>query len=198
MARCSSYDPLEKFRFRLSWTNSDGSETTPSPRAGFHDAQLPKRATTSIIYREGIDPDINQKSAGLSNMEDITLSRGLLPGRTSDGNAPQRDLYLWMSAVHKPTSGHFKRAGHPGRLPDSAANKYKKDVTIEMLDREGSVARKWVVYNAWPSNFVPGSDLDASDDGEKSLESLTLSYEDFKEIDVISGEEADTSSSLPT
>ena len=65
-----------------------------------------------------------------------------------------------------------------------------------MLDREGNIARQWIAYNAFPTAFNPGSDLNASEDGEKSLESLTLGYEDFKEIQVGSPDGKEVSSSL--
>lgn len=195
MARSSARDPLERFRFLVEWTDegSDGSEATSvaSTRAGFHDIQVPKRSTTKIMYREGNDPDINMVSAGLSSFEDIVLSRGLLKLGTEQAN----EFYKWMSAVHKPV------AGHPGvdadREEDAASETYRKDVTVSMLDRTGAVAKRWRLYNAFPVNFVPGSDLDASEDGDKSLEQLTLAYEDFQElIPTDAASTADTSGSL--
>jgi len=180
MARCSTVDPLERFRFRVEWTAETGesatSEATSLVRFGFHDVQMPKRATTKITYREGIDPDINQISAGLSSMEDIVLSRGVI---AADDN---NEFYKWISAVHNPTAGHVGRDSVSARNSDAAANCYKKDLTIKMYGRNGDVARVWVLYNAFPVNFVPGSDLDASEDGDKALESLTIGYEDFKEM----------------
>ena len=181
MARSSSRDPLEKFRFLVEWSfgipGTSGDEATPSPRAGFRDIQSPKRNTSEIMYREGNDPDIYMKSPGLSTFEDVTLSRGLVKLDSDENN----ELYKWMSAVHKPI------AGHPGvdgeREPNAAAGSYRKDVTITMLDRTGTAARKWKLYNAWPKAFVAGSDLDAGEDGDKSIEQLTLGFEDFQELD---------------
>lgn len=178
MARSAAVDPLEKFRFLVSWSSDGTDEPTAIVRAGFHDIQMPKRSTTKGTYREGADPDIPQLFAGLSTMEDIALSRGIL---IDDLN---NEMYKWMSAVHRPTSGHIAREALQDRPDNAASNTYKKDVTISMLDREGNVARKWTLYQAFPVNFVPGSDLNADEDGEKSLESLTLAYEDFKEIQV--------------
>ena len=136
---------------------------------------MPKRSTTKGSYREGIDPDIPQLFAGLSSMEDVTMSRGVI---IADQN---NEFYKWMSAVHNPTAGEVGRAALAARSSDAAANKYRKDVTIQLLDREGNVARQWTLYQAFPVHFTPGSDLNAGEDGDKSLESLTLAYEDFKE-----------------
>lgn len=190
MARICSVDPLEKFRFAVSWSADGDSEGTALARMGFKDMQMPKRTTNKGTYREGIDPDINQIFAGLSSMEDVTMSRGLI---ISDGN---NEFYKWASAVHNPTAGHVGRNQILTRPGQAAANRYKKDVTVKMLDREGNVARMWRLYNAFPVSFVPGSDLDAGEDGDKSIEQLTLSYEDFKELDPQSGTPKDPSSSL--
>lgn len=191
MARSSAVDPLERFRFRLSWSADGDSEATALVRAGFHDMQVPKKTVNKIEYREGIDPDINQLSAGLVSTEDVVLSRGLI---SSDQN---NEMYKWMSAVQKPTAGHDSRQAVKQRRSDAASNNYKKDVTLEMLDREGNVAVRWTLYNAFPVGFTPGSDLDASEDGDKSLEQLTLAYEDFKQEDPSSGSELAVSSSIP-
>lgn len=180
MARTAVADPLEKFRFIITWTTSNGSEATALSRAGFHDMQMPKRSTTVIKYREGTDPDVSQKSPGLSDMEDVVMGRGLIKYLATGAGA---EFYKWMSAVHNPTAGGVGRdsAALVARPSGAASNTFRKDVTIQQLDREGAVVKQWTLFQAWPSNFVPGSDLDASEDGDKSIEQLTLSYEDFKE-----------------
>lgn len=176
MARSSVNEPLEKFRFKVTFTTD--SQTTPIG-VGFHDVQLPKRSTNKGTYREGNDNDINQLFAGLSSMEDVVMSRGLVPRPAGAGEgAEASSLYLWMSSIHTPSSGNKDRA------KGDASFAYRKDVTVEMLDREGKVARAWKLYQAWPVNFVPGSDLNAGEDGEKSLEQLTLAYEDFQEMQI--------------
>lgn len=177
MARSASVDPLERFRFEVRWSADGSSENTALVRLGFHDIQMPKRATTKISYREGLDPDINQLSAGLSSMEDIVMSRGVI---IADANG---EFYKWMSAVHRPTAGHVGREALNAR-GTAALNNYKKDVIIKLLDREGNVARQWILHNAFPVNFVPASDLNAGEDGDKAMEQLTLAYEDFKEMAV--------------
>jgi len=185
MARSASVDPLEKFRFQVSWTSEGDSEGTALIRLGFHDVQSPKRTTTKGTYREGIDPDINQLFAGLTSMEDITLNRGLII------QDPNDEFYKWASAVHNPTSGQVGRQALSARSPDAASNSYRKDVTIKVLDREGNTARQWTLFNAFPVHFAASSDLNAREDGDKSLETLTLGFEDFKE------EVPDTSLSRP-
>ena len=193
MARSSTNEPLEKFRFSISW--SADAEGTVLVRAGFHDAQLPKRATNKGTYREGTDRDINQLFPGLSSMEDVVLSRGLLPNGSGAG---ANEFYKWMSAVHAPSDGNDTVATTV-RPAGAASHAYRKDVTITQLDREGAPSRQWKLHNAWPTNFVPGSDLNAGEDGEKSLEQLTLAYEDFQELSPTNGTDAvEGSLTLPT
>jgi len=185
MARSAKYDPLEKFRFLVEFSGEgdDGSEPT-SIKVGFHDAQIPKRSTTKIPYREGIDPDISGQSAGLSTMEDIVLNRGLIsPKANNDELGSINGLYKWMSTIHNPksTDEMFHRASD--EIKSAGVLQYRKDVTITMLDRAGTKVRAWRLFNVWPTNFIPSSDLNSAEDGEKTMESLTLGYEDFSEVE---------------
>ena len=181
MGRSANTDPLEKFRFLVDFLLPDG--TSPA-RTGFHDVQMPKRATSKIAYREGHNPDISSQSAGLSTFEDVVFSNGVLAG-----GAEADDMYKWMQQVHGPTAGIV---GYGGPADGSASqstssNTYRAEVTIKMLDREGTTVKAWRLYNAWPTNFVPGSDLNAAEDGDKSMQALTLCYEDFQELTVTAG-----------
>lgn len=176
MARVAANDPMEKFRFLVDFALPNG---TAAVRLGFHDVQMPKRTTNKIMYREGGDPDISGISAGLHTMEDIVLNRGVI---SSDGNEAN-DFLSWAKTVHPGTPGITAHNGAAADTRGSAT--YRSEVTIKMLDREGKVSRAWKIYNAFPVNFVPGSDLNAAEDGEKSLESLTLAYEDFQELSVV-------------
>ena len=179
MARLATYDPLEKFRFLVFL---DGGVS----RAGFHDCQTPKKTTTKISYREGIDANVTTQSAGLTAMEDVVLSRGLISGLTYDpttgtksgpADKAQNDLYNWVLLVNNSSI-----YSDPKGALSQGSTDYRKNVTIQMLDRDGNVARAWLLYNAWPTHFVSGSDLNAAEDADKSLESLTLAYEDFVEV----------------
>jgi phage tail-like protein len=175
MARSAAVDPLEKFRFQVSWSSSGDSEGTALVRLGFHDFQSPKKTVTKGTYREGIDPDIHQLFAGLASMEDVTFSRGII------ALDPNDEFYKWMSAVQNNTAGTVGRTSLTGRPPLSGSNDYRKDVTLKVLDREGTTVRQWTLFNSFPVAFHTGSDWNAGEDGDKSLESLTLGYEDFKE-----------------
>jgi len=173
-------DPLDKFRFRVSWpAEGTGTDTPASSRAGFQACQMPKRNTSKITYREGIDTDIQFNSAGISTMEDIVLARGLSLGTN--------DFYIWAKNVHDGSD----RKGKPGDTyspitdttkTTASRDRYRRDVTIQMISRTGFVLKEWKLYNAFPIQFTAGSDLDAAADDSKSIASLTLAYDDFEEV----------------
>lgn len=189
MGRSAAFDPLEKFRFLVDFSiPAPTGGTAPSVvRTGFHDVQMPKRSTNKIAYREGQHIDVSTQSAGLSTFEDIVMSNGVLANVGTDGD----ELYRWMSTVQKPGVGVATFIGAAGgtQAPKTARgqNNYRTEVKIKMLDREGTIVRCWKCYQAWPTNFVPGSDLNAAEDGDKSMQSLTLCYEDFQELKVTAG-----------
>lgn len=173
MARSTLKDPLDKFRFTVLWEGATAADG--NVRSGFQTCQMPKRNTTKVVYREGTDSDISYNSAGLTSMEDIVLARGLIA--ETDG-----DFYKWVKSVHNPA---FKK-GEPGQLtaPKALYDTYRRNVTIRMHSRTGKVVKAWRLFNAFPINFTPGADLDSSADDAKSVESLTLGYDDFMELTV--------------
>lgn len=210
MARTSTADPLEKFRFQVysltgdtivystagststvTITDPNGNAITPKSglfpiTAGFHDCQVPKHTTTRGVYREGNFSTNNTVFPGLTNMEDIVLSRGVIAvasGAGTNSPAASSQFYIWASSVYAPhDSTNLQPATLAKSYINSSSSSFRQDLAIMMFDRTGTAAKGWFVYNAWPTHFAPGSDLNAGEDGEKSMEALTLAYEDFVEI----------------
>lgn len=199
MARSSKEDPVEKFRFRVSVIAISPSltgvvdtlaglvQTTSGDldkaarqvrvllRAGFSSVTLPKVNIGEMTYRENIDGNRFTKYAGLSRYEPVILKRGV---------TKNRDLYDWLRLVNEElallvsSQELTKDYGKPTRQSEE----YRKDVIIEVLDREGEIVKGWYLINAWPSSYKPGDDLDASAD-QKLIEELTLTYELFLELE---------------
>jgi len=167
MARSCKVDAIEKFRFTVSF---DGLS-----RAGFHEVSVPKQTTTKGEYREGNAPENMQLFAGLHRMEDVVMSRGV---------TTNKDFYDWVKLVFDPEKvpeGQPNVQG-PDIVPLGNEELYRKDITITLWQRKGVPAKQWVLYNAFPVAFQPGSDMNASEDGEKSMEQLTVGYESFVEL----------------
>jgi phage tail-like protein len=167
MARSCKLDPIEKFRFTVDW---DGLT-----RAGFSSCGSPKKTINQGTYREGNAPDVQQKFAGITTCEDITLERGV---------TTNQDFYNWVLLVH---NSEDLPDGLPavqplGNIPLGNSADYKKDIIITVWSRDGVKRKQWKLFNAFPVAFSPGSDMAGGEDDTKSLESITLSYEDFTEL----------------
>ncbi len=203
MARSASTDPLDKFRFFVFESASsfgitstqkteikDGKNVVVSATfkitkpdnvsgAGFTSVQMPKINTTKITYREGDSPSMYSISPGITSTEDITLSKGVVGSIKGENTSSW--FYEWAQAV-KAQADTTTPYDFVSGSNNWAENKdFRKDLSIVMLNRDGTIARHWRIYNAFPVNFIPGSDLNASEDGEKSIESVTLAYESFTE-----------------
>ena len=194
MVRTSKGDILEKFRFGVGWFGDEVTKTiikdatktvtvtTPLLKSGFHSVQMPKRNTNKVQYREGNDPDILALSPGLSSMEDIVLSRGIMPQNT------HVELAMWAALVHTGADTTTTLAYNADKIRPKSDMDFRKDIWIWMYNRDSTIARAWKLTNAFPIVYAPGSDLAAQEDGEKSMESLTLAYEDFVELLAKEGE----------
>lgn len=200
MARSSIDDPVEKFRFKVtvvsvSPTLSGVVESAAAlaigqfgpnediyakklaviSRAGFSEVILPRQTISEISYRENIDSYRFIKVPGLARYEPVVLKRGV---------TFNRDLYDWMRQVNDElallvTAGELSQDIRKG--PTQSEN-FRKDVVIEVLDREGKAIKGWYLFNAWPTAYKPGDDLNAQTD-QKLVEELTITYEVFLELE---------------
>jgi phage tail-like protein len=122
--------------------------------AGFQSCSELSIEVANVQYWEG-GRLIPHKSPGRLTFADITLERGA----TND-----RDFYDWMNEVVNVASGLG--------LPTPA---YKRNMDIVQLERDGTVARRWSVFGAWPVKLVAGA-WDASSD-EALIESVSLTFD---------------------
>lgn len=172
MARSASFDPIESFRFAVSFLDN-GVETLT--KAGFSQCGLPTASTGEILYREGTYRDTMEKSAGLTTYGNVTLSRGV---------TSEQDFYNWLQ-VHKKSAANVR--GSDGgftaadtRPSDEAQNNYRRTIVITVLGRDSQPVKRWTLYNAHIAEYVPGENLDASSEA-KLISSLTLRHEGFTE-----------------
>jgi phage tail-like protein len=182
MARSSTADPVEKFRFVVTILEDAGprlsSSTTfteeSSTRAGFSEATIPRVVISEITHRENIDGFRPLKIAGLATFEPVTLKRGV----TKD-----RSLYGWYRLVNDDSASinRFSEAISGLSVPAFQEPRYRKEVLISSLNRQGDYVKHWLLINAWPSAYQGGDSLNANTE-EILLEELTLSYESFLEV----------------
>jgi phage tail-like protein len=200
MARSSTQDPVEKFRFRVTVVavspNLTGAVESAAAvaasqfggavgkfanqlkvlaRAGFSEIILPRQTISEISYRENIDAYRFIKVPGLVRYEPVIMKRGV---------TASRDFYDWLRQVNDElallvVAGELTKDVKKG--PVQSEN-FRKDVIIEVLNREGESVKGWYLFNAWPTSYKPGDDLNASGE-EKLVEEMVLTYEVFLELE---------------
>ena len=128
------FDPYKNMKFRIKW---DGKYV-----AGVSKISVLKKSTEPVTHREGGDPSTNRVSPSVWKFDPITLERGL----THDP-----EFENWANLIYN-TDG------------DAAIslNKFRKDLTIELLNEQGVVAKAYKVYRCWVSEWQALPDLDAN------------------------------------
>jgi len=127
-------DPYKNYKFRVVM---DGR-----PVLGVSKVGALKRTTEVVKHREGGENSTDHKSPGRTTYEGITMERGI----THD-----REFEKWANMVH-PYSG------------DTGMDlvKYKKDLTLEVMNEKGHVAFRYFLHDCWVSEYTAIPDLDAN------------------------------------
>ena len=128
------FDPYKNMKFRVKW---DGRYV-----AGVSKVSALKRSTEPVQHREGGDPSTPRVSPGTWKFEPITLERGV----THD-----LEFEAWANLIYT-TDG------------DAAISLklFRKDLTIELLNEQGKIAKAYKVYRAWVSEYQALPELDAN------------------------------------
>ncbi len=143
-------DPYKNFKFRVVWDNV--------AVAGLSKMSAVKRITEVVEWREAGGPSIIRKMPGRTKFEPITLEAGL----THD-----RKFLEWAEQVNSPQ----------GDAGMSLVN-YRKEVTIEVLNLQGTPAMAFKLRRAWASEFQAVPELDANANAV-AIQILKLEYEGF-------------------
>lgn len=128
------YDPYKNFKFRVLL---DGRTVL-----GISKVSALKRTTEVVKHRDGGDNSSDHKSPGRTSYEAITMERGI----THDTKFEE-----WANIIHA-------YAGDPTM---DLAN-YKKELTLEVLNERGHVAKRYFLHGCWVSEFTAMPDLDAN------------------------------------
>jgi phage tail-like protein len=128
------FDPYKNMKFRVKW---DGRYV-----AGVSKVSALKRSTEVVTHRDGGDPSTSRHSPSVWKFEPITLDRGL----THDP-----EFENWANLIHT-TQG------------DAAISlkNFRKDITIELLNEQGKVAKAYKVFRCWVSEYQAMPELDAN------------------------------------
>lgn len=182
MARSSSVDAVEKFRFSVFVFNlafdpvSLAQNFTGFLRGGFSEATLPRQSTNAIEYRENIDASHPTLIPGITRYDPVTLRRGV---------TDSSDFFRWANQVHDANqviaSAIQRIKGDPNDSPPSESLNFRRDVVITVNDRGGNPVKGWLLRDCWVSGYKPGDDLSATIE-DKLIEEIELRYESFEEL----------------
>ena len=151
------FDPYKNFKFRIKW---DGKYV-----AAVSKITALKQSTEPVVHREGGDPSTSRVSPSRWKFEAITLERGV----THDP-----EFEAWAKLVYN-TDG------------DAAISlkNFRKDLIIELLNEQGSVAKAYKIYRCWVSEYQALPELDANA-GAIAIESLVLQNEGWERDESVS------------
>jgi phage tail-like protein len=152
----SRFDPYKNMKFRIKW---DGRYV-----AGVSKISALKRSTEPVTHREGGDPSTSRVSPSVWKFEPITLERG----RTHDP-----EFEKWANLIYS-TDGDAAIS-----LKD-----FRKDLIIELLNEQGTVALAFKVYRCWVSEYQALPELDANAHAV-AIEHMVLQNEGWeRDVDV--------------
>jgi phage tail-like protein len=112
------------------------------------------------VYRGGGDAIANKSPSGTINFQDITLKRGVIN---------DYDMYNWANQV-----ANVLVAAVGGDNISLKFPAYKKNLDVVQLSGDGTVARRWTIYQAFPIKFKAGEWKAGSD--EVVVEEMVLAY----------------------
>ncbi|MBL8741649.1 MAG: phage tail protein [Myxococcales bacterium] len=144
-------DPYKNFKFRVIL---DGR-----PVAGLSKMGALKKMTEAIEWREAGDPSIVRKLPGRTKFEAISMEAGLTHDTTFEE---------WANMVNN----------LDGAAAMSLA-KYRKDISIEVLNMQGTPVLRFKVVRAWVSEYQATPEMDANANAV-AITSIKIEHEGFQ------------------
>jgi phage tail-like protein len=145
------FDPYKNFKFRVIL---DGR-----PVMGVSKVSALKRTTEVVKHRDGGDNSTDRKSPGRTSYEGVTMERGI----THD-----LEFERWANLVHS-FSGD----------PAMDLVNYKKNLSVEVMNEKGHVAKRYHLINCWVSEYTAMPDLDANANAV-AIESIKFEVEGWE------------------
>lgn len=155
------YDPYRTFMFQVV---IDGR-----PVAGLKKMSVLKKSTEAVKWRSAGDPAHERVMPGGTSYEPVTLEQGLTHDPVFEN---------WANLVNN----------IQGNAAMSLVN-YRKDIVINILNLQGTIAISYKLFRAWVSEFQALPEFDAGTMNAVGIQTITLQHE---------GWERDTSVNEPT
>lgn len=149
-------DPYKNFKFRVRW---DGQIV-----AGVSKVSALKCSTEIVSHREGGDISTPRHSPASSKFDPITIERGIT-------FAPEFEA--WANLVYSTEGdGAVSLAG------------FRKDISIDLLNQQGTVVKRYNVFRCWVSEYTALPELDANANAI-AFESIVIQNEGFERDDSV-------------
>jgi len=142
------FDPYKSFKFIVKF---DGK-----PVAAVSKMSALKRTTEPVVHRVGGDPSTSRVSPSSWKFEPITLERGV----THDP-----DFEAWANLS-------FSTAGDAAM----SLKNFRKTLSIDLLNEQGAVAKSYLVFRCWVSEYQALPEMDANTTAV-AIETLVLQNE---------------------
>ena len=142
-------DPYRTFKFQVV---IDGQ-----PVAGLRKMSALKKKTEAVKWRAAGDPSVERVMPGGTSYEPVTLEQGL----THDPG-----FETWANLVNSAE----------GDAAMSLLN-YRRDLIVNVLNLQGSVALSYKVFRAWVSEFQSLPELDAGTINAVGIQTITIQHE---------------------
>ena len=151
-------DPFRNFNFRILM---GGIEVAACRKMSALDATV-----NTVKFRAGNSRStVDEALPGRVEYQPITFEAGLTNDRTFQD---------WANAlVHNEWSTESRL-----REPD-----FRREVTIKVLDIDGTEVRRYLLHNAWVSKFTAMSDL-AGDGNDVLIETLEITHEGYEREEI--------------
>ncbi len=151
-ANVHRYDPYRTFMFQVV---IDGQ-----PVAGLKKMSVLKKSTEAVKWRSAGDPTHERVMPGGTSYEPITLEQGLT-----------HDLIFenWANLVNN----------IQGNAAMSLVN-YRKDIVMNVLNLQGTIAIAYEVKRAWVSEFQALPEFDAGTMNAVGIQTITIQHEGWR------------------
>jgi len=147
------YDPYKNFRFLVYF------EKSTTPVAGVSKVGGLKRSSDPIEYKEGGNMII-RKGLGRTKYDAITLERGV----THD-----TDFEVWANAAQVLDKG----------APSQSLASLRQTIALELLNEAGQPVHRYIVHNAWVSEYQALPDLDGGGNAI-AIEHIKIEHEGWE------------------
>jgi len=149
-------DILRGYKFSVSFEQGFFKRTAFQKVTGL------KTSVEVVEYREGNMADRMEKFAGMMTYDTVTFERGI---------SNDDDFNQWMKKVCDVTGGGTIPNGGS---PETGLDSYRKNITVTLHNKQGGVAKKYILLDAFPSEYTVG-DFDATSN-DVVISSLSIQH----------------------